>query len=465
MSNFSEAIKDWAATHYGIHIPDYQINRVEERVHKLRTSLNLSEETYFKKLEANDDLIINKTLDALTVQETYFFRDASLFLHLKNTLLPELIATKRKQKDYQLNIWSAGCASGEEIYSIAIYLDQLLPDIKQWKIGLLATDINAFALAKGKKGIFTKSSMRATDNQIISDYFEFESSVFFLKKNMLDRVTFQYGNIAKMKLAANKYDLIFCRNVFIYLDKPTILSALSFFYDSLIDNGALFLGHSDLVTYYPHNFSLQNVNNISLLKKVIKKQEPLTKFDTSFPNSRGSYYQTQQIRSEKLQDIRHFLDKKNYIDALEKIDNYLSKHGETALLHCYKGEALIGLSDIEKALVHLTKAVQLDPLDAKSYFLKSLCEIDLKNNEAAIVSLQKTLYIKSKFPEAAYRLGLLYIQNNHKEQGLKLLKQSLSYAIEQQKNNTVLNNYETMEQFINAIKVSILYHQGLNNGH
>ena len=107
----------------------------------------------------------------LTVGETYFFREKKSLAVLENHLLPELIRDRRQQGQLQLRIWSAGCASGEEAYTLAILLSRLITDLQDWQIHILATDINPLALQKATRGLYGKWSFRDTPPEIIERYF------------------------------------------------------------------------------------------------------------------------------------------------------------------------------------------------------------------------------------------------------------------------------------------------------
>lgn len=467
MNNLAQYLKIWAINNFGISISDHRLEHITQEIEAWLPTLELNELSYLKALQEEKDDVIRPTINFLTVQESYFFRDSSLFIYLKNSLLPQIINEKRKNNNYRLSIWSAGCAYGEEIYSIAILLDQLVPDIKQWELNLFATDINDFALDKAKNGVFSQSSMRATDSSIIKNYFDVKNSLYYLKEHIRDKVTFSYFNIAKTCDSFVQYDLIFCRNVFIYLSRNIIEAALDYFYKHLVDEGILFLGPSDLVTHYHHDFSLHMTDEVYLLKKESSKK--ILPIISDIPHSDDkkinnySYTNDLQVRATQLHSIKCSLDNRNYEDVLKKANAYLSEFGETALLYRYKGQALIGLGDIATALIYLTKSIKLDPLDAICHFLKGLTEIDMKENTAAINSLQKALYLKNKFPEASYHLGLLYLQGQQKEQGLRFLKQSLYAALDQNKDKFTTYTNESKEQFIKAVKSSILYYQGQNN--
>lgn len=470
MTHLSDKIKKWALSNYGLILRE---NEVEEKAKRICIAHGLTEKGYLQALDNMDKAIVNDTINAITVQESYFFRDAPLFLYLKTVLFPNLIKNKIKENNNQIAIWSAGCANGEEIYSIAIYLDQLLPRNIAWNLSLIGTDVNEFALKKGKEGLYSQGSMRATDKQIIHNYFETQSSTYMLKEKIRNMVVFKYENLCHIEKKEKKFDLIFCRNVFIYLDKEQITLILQHFYDVLTDYGMLFLGPSDLVMYLSHQFVMEKINNLYFFKKKIQNQfcavtnsiridsKPALQMSKHSPNI--SYLETLSERSNQLKQINIELKEQHYEAALKKIDSYLSSFKETALVYRYKGEALIGLGDMDTALFYLKQSIKLDPLDAYCYFWKGILEVDMKNNETAIESLKKALYLKPNFLEASYNLGLLYIRNNQKIDGIKLLNQALKLAQEHPDSLTTVGTKEVYRQLVDAVNASILYYQGQNN--
>ena len=117
-------------------------------------------------------------LNLLTTTETYFFRNAPQLRSFQEEILPEIIHRKRKTGQLHLHVWSAGCSSGEEAYTIAMILLETIPDIKEWKISIVGTDINTQVLAKAQKGMYTKRSLRDTPEKYFSRYFACGSSIY-----------------------------------------------------------------------------------------------------------------------------------------------------------------------------------------------------------------------------------------------------------------------------------------------
>ncbi len=188
----------------------------------------------------------------LTTCETYFFRGQAHTDLLKNELLPELI--RANQKERSLRIWSAGCASGEEAYTIAILLDELLGERHGWKISLLATDINVEELTKARRGVYSDWSFRQVDPKIQQKYFRKRESDWELDRRIRNMVTFQPLNLLSdmyPNTIARDMNLIICRNVFIYFSSEDVAAIVAKFGATLHSNGYLLTGHGELRGQFP----------------------------------------------------------------------------------------------------------------------------------------------------------------------------------------------------------------------
>lgn len=191
----------------------------------------------------------NELILLLTIGESYFFRDKGQFHLLEKHILPLLIAQRKSQR--QLSIWSAGCSSGEEPYSIAIALHKLLPDIDKWEIKIFATDINNSLLAKAKQGCYGEWSFRMVDNDIKNQYFYRCGSNWQLRDDIKSMVNFYNCNLVKDDFPSYErglfdVDLILCRNVFIYFSYETIAKVANKFMQTLNKNGYLITGHNEM---------------------------------------------------------------------------------------------------------------------------------------------------------------------------------------------------------------------------
>lgn len=225
---------------------------VTERV----SSLNLSGiEEYCQFLEAdNSDLRQEREILAslLTTGETYFFRDSGQQALLQNRILPELLEHRKAERT--LRIWSAACSSGEEAYSMAIMLDELMTDQSQWNILILGTDISHSAIKRARQGIYTEWSFRSMSNERRQRYFHQYKNTWELDEAIRRRVTFKPGDLIADEFPTGSdlhdMDLILCRNAFIYMSAMAVSHVADKFTERLVEGGMLLVGHGELYAHH-----------------------------------------------------------------------------------------------------------------------------------------------------------------------------------------------------------------------
>jgi chemotaxis protein methyltransferase CheR len=193
-------------------------------------------------------------LDSISTNLTSFFREQVHFDYLQNDLLPRW-RTARPGRDKRLSIWSAGCSSGEEVYSIAMIL---LETLENWDIRILASDISTRVLKKAAAGIYKMERIRAIPMAVLKKYFlrgenNWQDHVK-IKNFVKALVTFKRVNLMEPFSFPQAFDCIFCRNVMIYFDKKTQEALVNRFYQNLHPEGVLFIGHSESLTGIRHPF-------------------------------------------------------------------------------------------------------------------------------------------------------------------------------------------------------------------
>ncbi|MGJ5673723.1 MAG: CheR family methyltransferase [Nostochopsis sp.] len=249
------------AKHTGIKIRVRdQANLIQKIFSRMKTLKILHPEIYYKVLASStiySYIEWQKFIAILTNTESYFFRDRGQFNLLQNRILPEII--KRKQDHKSIRICSAGCSTGDEPYSIAILLKELIPNLEEWHVLILGLDINKEALKKAKEGIYTAWSLRSLDAKKIQKYFMNFNNNYYLDEQIKKMVKFQYTNLLK-DLFIHPYsdfrdmDLVICRNVFIYFEPTVIAKILEKFYHTLQPLGYLITGHTELCNQNLSNF-------------------------------------------------------------------------------------------------------------------------------------------------------------------------------------------------------------------
>jgi chemotaxis protein methyltransferase CheR len=251
---------------YGLRFSDNRradLERGVRRAFAASTCSSLDEYYYLLQDPNEGGLEADRLINAVTVGESHFFRDAGQFDALYSHVLPRIV--ERKRSLCTLRIWSAGCASGEEPYSIAMLLRELLPDVDEWAITILGTDINTESLDRARQAVYSDWAFREERaKQWQSRYFRRRDERYELNPEVRRMVTF-----ARLNLAENNYpsydtnttfmDLILCRNVMIYFAESVATRLVERFYNALIGGGWLVVGHAEpsLVTYrrfQAHNF-------------------------------------------------------------------------------------------------------------------------------------------------------------------------------------------------------------------
>ena len=231
----------------GINLTDKKItlltNRIRKRLRVLDIDTYRKYYLYLKDSEDKEKEII-KMIDAVTTNVTHFFRNPKQFNRFKDEILPEIIAEKSKKKS--IRILSAGCSTGEEVYSTAIILMEYFQKIvKDWFVEVEGVDICTDAVKKAETGIYKKDKLNEVEDKILNKYFtKIDNNTFQIEKEVKAIVKFRKFNLKTDKFLS-KYDIIFCRNVVIYFDKETKEHIYQKLHKALDSNGYFLIGHSE----------------------------------------------------------------------------------------------------------------------------------------------------------------------------------------------------------------------------
>jgi chemotaxis protein methyltransferase CheR len=185
-------------------------------------------------------------LERLLTQETSFFRYPDVHAALERKVLPELHMKKFWENPRSLRIWSAGCATGEEPYSIAMSICETLEFAEAWNIHILATDISRQALQAAERGVYSRRELGPMDRALIELYFSKLGDQFMVKPKIRNMVTFAPMNLAQV-VYMGRFDCIFCMNVLIYFSDERRAQLIQRFYEYLEPGGYLFLGHAESI--------------------------------------------------------------------------------------------------------------------------------------------------------------------------------------------------------------------------
>jgi len=247
-------------TRTGIVVPDDKFDmfyaRLSRRVRKLGFS-DFSQYCDFISSDSAGDEVL-ELVNAVTTNLTAFFRENHHFEFLKETVLPKLLRENKNER--KIRIWSAGCSTGEEPYSLAITLKENLPANLHWDVQILATDIDSNVLAKASKGIYTEDRVKDIQKKILRSWFMqgkgSNAGSVRVKSEARSLIDFGQLNLMENWSVGDLKDVIFCRNVVIYFDRESKTKLINRYADNLKDDGYLFIGHSESLYKITDRFKL-----------------------------------------------------------------------------------------------------------------------------------------------------------------------------------------------------------------
>jgi len=234
----------------GVHLSESKENVVCMKIEKIVEQHNLesSEELYKIVKDSRNSEIKSKFIDKITIHKTNFFREISHFDCIRTNINKILEANKSIVNEGELRVWSAACSSGEEPYSIALLLNELLKD-KNIDIKILGTDISSGVLEKAMRGEYPKGIKSDVESKYLTEGFELKDDKYKVSREIRRMVTFRKFNLMSRFPFKKKFDIIFCRNVMIYFGEKERRQLIEKMKDSLAPNGLLFLGLTEPIIY------------------------------------------------------------------------------------------------------------------------------------------------------------------------------------------------------------------------
>ena len=240
-------ISDVIADRTGIVLSEAKHDMVYSRLARRLRDLKLTEfSQYLSLIKSGHEEEILAFTNAITTNLTSFFREKHHFEYLREKILPEL---KKTKLDRRIRVWSAGCSSGEEPYSIAMTLRDVFPDLNGWDIKILATDLDTNIVQTASDGIYTEERVAGLDNKHLKKWVTQGSGdnkgKIRMSKELRDMITFNQLNLMDEWPVRGPFDFMFCRNVVIYFNKETQKVLFDRYADLVSSNGYLFIGHSE----------------------------------------------------------------------------------------------------------------------------------------------------------------------------------------------------------------------------
>lgn len=237
----------------GIHFSEANRPILESRLRERLKLAKLDKPQDYLDLLKKSPQELKDFLDSVTTNLTRFYRNQGQFDALAQVVLPDLVSRKRKQGKTKISLWSAGCSTGEEPYTIAMVMEKNLPPDLEYKI--TASDLSLKSLMFASQGFYTEMKMEGVPPEDVERFFDKVGGGYQIKDSLKSKIAFDYHNL-KFDSGLRDVDVVFCRNVLIYFDAPAQKNVIDRFWNSMSSHSYLFIGHSESLFGMDTRFSL-----------------------------------------------------------------------------------------------------------------------------------------------------------------------------------------------------------------
>lgn len=405
---------------------------------------------------------LQKLLQFLTVGETYFFRYQPHFSALRKFLLDA--AADKKQR---IRLWSAGCSTGEEAYTMAMLVMETFPDWRTRDIKILATDINNRALKRARDGVYGPWAMRATEQRYLTRYFEKVGKSYILNNEVKRLVEFSHLNLQTDEFptageAFGELDVVFCRNVMIYFTFATMKKVVEKFAASLVPGGHLFLGHAETLSHVSTQFERHSLDGGFYYRKKTQaaprrdaaavglgRQEPAKVRSLPVKTPVKSLPVKTPIKvpartapaGPTVDELYHnaltLFDAENFGQASRLLGEVLSQQPTHVGALVTRGFIFANNGHFQEALDACQQAIAIDDLFPEAYFLKGLV-LDMNDRlPEAKEEYRKAILLRTDFVMPHYNLGRLFFRLEKVKEGLRELRNSLKILEKDSEENII----------------------------
>ena len=334
-----------------------------------------------------------RLLDEVTIQETHFFRNPPQVRALRTYVLPELLR-HADAHGRRLRIWSAGCSTGEEPYSIAMMVRELLPSTSGWDVKVLASDVSSRALDAARTGRYgARAVQMATPEQLARFFQPSPDGGHEVRPEVRELVEFRHHNLVTEPVPyapSERIDLVLCRNVTIYFARDTTRALMQRLHHSLRDGGYLFLGHSETLWQVSEDFRLVALGSGDSAAFVYRRLDEKTDRRAILPDRRTQDEGPPPPKPERRFQIRR----------AEKPP--VAKTGEQMLSDA---RSALAAGRYDEAAQLAAEATVVEPLRAEGFYLRGLALVDCGRDDDALVDLRKAVYLDPRMGFAHFLLA------------------------------------------------------------
>jgi chemotaxis protein methyltransferase CheR len=434
-------LSDFVAARMGLHFPEERWDDLERGVAAAAREFGLPDAESCARWLLSAPLTRNHVevlAGHLTVGETYFFRENRSFEVLEQHILPELLSSRR-HAEHPLRIWSVGCCTGEEPYSIAMLLDKLVPNPEKWSITILATDINPRFLRKAAEGVYGEWSFRDTPAWIRGRYFKRrKDGRFEIKPDIRKRVTFSHVNLAddgypSLWSNTNAMDVIFCRNVLMYFAAEQTRKVAGRLHRCLVDGGWLITSPTETSNTTFSTFTTIEFPGVVLYRKMVGGGPRAVVINPEVPvfdEEPWAFHRRHPAVPPEpaVADAARPAPPKETPGRPGKMGSgepHLREQDEREA-PCRAARTCADQGKLAEAIDWCKQAIAADKLNPAHHYLLAAIQQEQGQRDAAEQSFKRTLYLDPDFALAHFALGNLRLSQGRRREARRHFENTLA---------------------------------------
>jgi chemotaxis protein methyltransferase CheR len=423
-----ERFRDWIHKHSGIYLEEQKADSLRISLVTRATRFGfLSYDEYFRFLSV-EEAEFRELMNLVTINETSFFRFPAQFDALRDRVIPEILESKPKIAR-QFRVWSAGCSTGEEPYTIAMSLLDSGLEAMGYRTEVFGTDVSTQALDKARAAVYPARSIASIPDDVRSRWFEQVTGGYRPVAKVRDTVELAFHNLIKepypLALLSN-WDVVFCRNVTIYFRLESTRRVVNNFFESLNPGGYLFIGHSETLTSISDRFEPVEIGGVFLYRKplprrlftfddVMSKRRPKERARTADMAAASRPERPHSARNRRL-----FTAEKPVPAPAVAADSEPATEDPLA-----EAQARLGEGQPREALRFAEQAMRDDAQDVRAILVAAYAHADIGMLDRAIEEGERALSINPLLAPARYVLGVIYLQQGDLMRALNEFKRTI----------------------------------------
>ncbi len=457
--------RDWIHKHSGIFLEDSKTDSLRISLVTRATRFDFTDYNDYFKLLSHDESEFKELMNLVTINETSFFRFPAQFTAFRDVVIPEILDGRPKDAAKQFRVWSAGCSTGEEPYTVGMTVLESALEGLGYRSDVVGTDVSTQALDRARAGIYPARAVANLQPSVVQRWFEPVNDGHRPVKRVRDVVSFHFHNLIKepypLALMSN-WDVIFCRNVTIYFRIESTKRVIDNFYEALNPGGYLFIGHSETLTSVSERFEPVEIDGVFLYRKPLAKRgfrfddiaakrrqerpvAPRARRGDAEPSARPKRVPrvveqppvaappvpaaSPKLDSAGVADLvaraHDLLEQAQPREALVLAEQALAVQPENLDAHVVAAFALADVGDVEGAAEQARAVLAVNPLAAPARYILGVIAQQSGDLERALAEYKKTIYIDRDFVLAHFAMANIQKQRGNKAEACRSYENTL----------------------------------------